>query len=118
MALAGLGVAVAVAGVVIFRRHGTTIDPTAPGRASALVTSGIYRVTRNPMYLGMALVLLGFAIWTGNLLALALAPVFVVAITRFQIRAEEAALRRLFGGAFDAYAAAVPRWLIRRGIRP
>ena len=103
----------AVAGVAQFRRHGTTIDPTAPERASALVTTGVFGVTRNPMYLGMTAVLLGLGVWTGNAAALVPALLFVPFITAVQIRAEEAAMRRLFGPAFDAYAARTPRWLIR-----
>ena len=107
--LAGLGAA--VAGVLAFRRHRTTVDPREPGKASSLVTSGIYGVTRNPMYLGMALIVTGFGLGTNSLIALSLAPVFVLALTKFQIEPEEAAMRRLFGEAYDAYAARVPRWL-------
>lgn len=107
------GLAVDAAALLQFRRHRTTFDPTRPERASALVTTGLYGLTRNPMYLGMALVLTGVALWVGNLLALGLIPVFVAVITAFQIRPEEAAMRRLFGEAFDAYAARVPRWVIR-----
>ena len=110
LVLAGLGVA--IAGVLAFRRHGTTVDPTRPERASALVTSGIYAVTRNPMYVGMALAVAGIGLRTGSLIALSLAPVFVLALTKFQIEPEEAAMRGLFGEAFDEYAARTPRWLI------
>ena len=108
--LAGLGVA--IAGVLAFRRHRTTVDPREPGKASALVTTGIYSVTRNPMYLGMALIVAGFGLGTNSLIALSLAPVFVVALTKFQIEPEEAVMRRLFGEDYESYAARVPRWLI------
>lgn len=111
-ALVAAGIGVAVAGVLAFRRHRTTVDPSRPDKASTLVTSGIYAVTRNPMYVGMALTVAGIGLRTGSLIALSLAPVFVVALTKFQIEPEEAAMRRLFGEAFDAYAARVPRWLI------
>ena len=110
--LVAAGLGVDLSALLQFRRHRTTIDPTRPGRASALVTTGIYRLTRNPMYVGMAIVLTGIAVWTGSALALVLVPVFVWVLTAWQIRPEEAAMRTLFGEAFDAYAAAVPRWLI------
>ena len=106
------GVGIAAAGVLAFRRHRTTVDPTRPDAASTLVTSGIFRVTRNPMYVGMALAVAGIGLRTGSLIALSLAPVFVLALTKFQIMPEEAAMRRLFGAAFEDYAARVPRWLL------
>ena len=108
--IAGLGVA--IAGVLAFRHHRTTVDPRDPAKASALVTTGIYGVTRNPMYVGMALILAGFGLGTNSLIALSLAPVFVVALTKFQIEPEEAAMRRLFGEPYETYAARVPRWLV------
>lgn len=111
--LAAGGLTLDAAALLQFRRHRTTFDPTRPDRASALVTTGLYRVSRNPMYVGMATLLLGLAVWLGHLLALALVPAFVVLLTIVQIRPEEEAMRRLFGDAFEAYAAAVPRWLIR-----
>ncbi len=78
---------------------------------SALVTTGVYRVTRNPMYLGMVLVLFGTSITVGAYSALFVAPIFM-AITEFRfIRPEEAMLRELFGEAFDNYCKLVRRWL-------
>ncbi len=107
----GLGVAVAIAGVIEFRRASTTVDPMHPGRASALVSSGIYRVTRNPMYLGFALILVGWIVALRCLPALPIVAVFVLYLDRVQIPPEEAALRESFGAAFDAYASHVRRWL-------
>lgn len=114
-ALAAAGVAVCLAGVLAFRRARTTVDPLHPGAASALVVRGIYRRTRNPMYLGFALALLGWALVLGTLAALLLLPAFVLYLNRWQIAPEEAALRARFGADFDAYAARVPRWLPRGG---
>lgn len=115
VALAGvllaLGVLVAAAGVFAFHRHRTTINPHAPDRTTALVTSGVYRLTRNPMYLGMLLVLTAWAIWLGNAAALAVLPVFVAYLGRFQIAPEERVLAARFGPTFDAYRARVRRWL-------
>ncbi|MEP5763565.1 MAG: isoprenylcysteine carboxylmethyltransferase family protein [Halieaceae bacterium] len=78
---------------------------------SALVTTGIYRVTRNPMYLGMALVLLGVACTTGTLAGLLVPPIFMAIIELRYIRPEEAMLREIFGEEFDDYCKLVRRWI-------
>lgn len=106
-----LGIVVGVAGIVEFRRAQTTVNPLQPGRASSVVVSGIYRVTRNPMYLGMAMALFGVAAWTSTLLGYALVPVFCAYMTQFQIKPEERALLALFGDSFAAYMAQVRRWV-------
>ena len=90
-ALAGVGLC--LAGIVEFRRAGTTVDPTRPQDASALVASGIFRFSRNPMYLGFALLLIAWAFRQGSLWALLVVPVCVIYLDRFQIRPEERALR-------------------------
>ncbi len=109
--LVATGVFFGLAGVVTFRRATTTVDPTRPDSASTLVTNGIYRTTRNPMYLGMLLILLGWAVWLAHPFSFLLLPLFVVYMNRFQIKPEERALRAKFGEAFNAYARAVRRWL-------
>jgi len=106
---AGLGV-VGVA-VAHFVRARTTVDPLHPAAASSLVTGGVFRVTRNPMYLGMALALAALAVWLGHAVAALLPLGFMLYITRFQIAPEERALRAHFGEEFDAYARRVRRWL-------
>ena len=115
LAVAGLlvaaGVAVALAGVVAFRRSRTTVNPLRPETASSLVSSGIYRYTRNPMYLGMALVLLGWGVWLSNPASLIGLFAFVAYMNRFQIGPEERALAALFGEAFADYQARVRRWI-------
>jgi protein-S-isoprenylcysteine O-methyltransferase Ste14 len=105
------GVAIAIAGILEFRRSRTTVNPMTPGAASSLVERGIYRHTRNPMYLGMALALLGWAIWLGSLVALLVLPLFTAYLTRFQIIPEERALAAMFGDSFAAYQRRVRRWL-------
>lgn len=110
-AAACVGLWVCVAGVVAFRQSSTTVDPRTPGAASSLVVSGIYRYTRNPMYLGFLLVLLGLAFYLGKLSALAFLPVFVAYLNELQIKPEERALRARFGREFDAYTERVRRWL-------
>ena len=110
-ALVAGGVAFDVLGLVAFLRARTTVNPLNPGKASALVTHGIYKLTRNPMYVGMALLLTA---WACHLSALwpFLGPVmFVLYINRFQIEPEERVLKDLFGDEYVAYAARVRRWL-------
>ena len=100
-----------------FRRSGTTVEPFRPDRASTLVTSGANAVTRNPMYVGMAGLLVANALRRGSWPALLPAAAFVALIDRYQVRFEEEALRGKFGPAFDAYCAAVPRWIDARSVR-
>jgi protein-S-isoprenylcysteine O-methyltransferase Ste14 len=109
--LATLGLIVAISGVVTFRRARTTLNPTKPESSSSLVSWGIYRVTRNPMYLGLLLELTGWAIFLSNSLAFLFLPAFIVYINRFQIVPEEQALTSLFAGEFVAYQSQVRRWL-------
>jgi len=106
-----LGIGIAVAGVAAFRRARTTVNPLKPESASELVTGGIYRITRNPMYLGMALVLLGWALFLSAPTSLLGVVAFVAFIDRLQIRPEERAMLALFGESFRAYATRVRRWL-------
>ncbi len=111
LALVLLGLGIAGAGVRAVRRAQTTLNPLKPETASALVTSGIYSHTRNPMYLGMATWLLAWSAWLGTPVGLIGAPLFVLYMNRFQIRPEERALGKLFGDGFTAYRARVRRWL-------
>lgn len=111
LVLASAGVALGLGSMAAFRRAKTTMNPTRPGAASALVTSGAFRLTRNPMYLSLLLYLLAWGAYLSNLLPLLLLPVFVLYITRFQIRPEERALASLFGQEYAAYRERVRRWL-------
>lgn len=106
-----LGVSIAVSGVVAFRRARTTVNPVKASSASALVSSGVYRFTRNPMYLGFSLALFAWAVFLSNLLALLFLPIYVLFINRFQIIPEERVLSALFGAGYLAYKERVRRWL-------
>lgn len=106
-----LGLAIAGAGIIAFHRAGTTHNPMKPDRASVLVTWGIYRWTRNPMYLGWLPIALGWAIFLAHPISLFVVPLFLFYITRYQIVPEERVLKEKFGAEFDAYCARVPRWL-------
>jgi protein-S-isoprenylcysteine O-methyltransferase Ste14 len=103
--------AIGIAGVRAFRRARTTVDPLRPEKASALVTSGIYRRTRNPMYVALAIALLAWAVWLEHPLPLPGVAAFVAWINRFQIAPEERALRASFGPEFERYCNEVRRWL-------
>ena len=108
-----LGTALSLAGSAAgrFRSAGTTVDPHHPERSTALVTNGVYRLTRNPIYLGLAVALLAHAVHRGSPLALVPVAGYLVWIDRLQIPAEESALAVTFGTEWDAYCASVPRWL-------
>ncbi|MGP4713076.1 MULTISPECIES: methyltransferase family protein [unclassified Psychrobacter] len=109
--LGAIGLGLGVLGVAQFKKAQTTPNPQALEKASSLVTSGIYRYTRNPMYVGLTLVLLGWAFYLSHYLAFIILPVFVIYMTRFQIEPEERAMTRLFGTAYQSYRAKVRRWI-------
>jgi len=109
--LAIAGFTVALLGVASFRRAKTTVNPLQPGAASTLVVSGIYRMTRNPMYLGLLLVLAGWALFLANALAFAFPVAYIPLMNHLQIRPEEDALAAKFGPEFTAYQSKVRRWL-------
>lgn len=106
-----LGAFFCLAGVVSFRRAKTTVNPLKPATASSLVSSGIYRVSRNPMYLGFALFLAAWAVVLASPWALVGVLGFILYMNRWQITAEERALEALFGAEFDRYKSRVRRWL-------
>jgi protein-S-isoprenylcysteine O-methyltransferase Ste14 len=111
LAFATLGVGSAIAGVIAFRQQHTTVNPLTPGASSAIVTGGIYRVSRNPMYLGFLLVLIGGAVYLANAGAALFLPAFVAYLTRYQIQPEERALLAKFGSQYAEYMSRVRRWL-------
>jgi protein-S-isoprenylcysteine O-methyltransferase Ste14 len=105
------GILVGGIAVSLFARARTTVNPLKPRESSALVTRGVYRWTRNPMYLGMLIVLVAWALFVANWLAFVGLPLFIVLINRFQIGPEERVLRERFGAPFDDYCRKVRRWL-------
>ena len=99
-----------------FRRQGTTFEPFDPALASVLVTTGANSVSRNPMYVGLAGLLVANAVRLGSWKALLPVAAFTVVIDRLQIPAEESALLANFGAEYEAYRATVPRWLGRGSV--
>jgi protein-S-isoprenylcysteine O-methyltransferase Ste14 len=102
---AAVGVVTGGLGVMVFRRARTTVNPTKSGATSFLVHSGIYSLTRNPMYLGFLLILCGWAILLRNALVFPFLPMFILYMNRFQIQMEERALTETFGAMFTGYVA-------------
>jgi len=110
-ALAVAGIALMGACALQFRRAGTTVNPMKPQKVSALVDTGFYRFSRNPIYLADALILAGWGLWLSNFASLAAIALFVAYLNRFQIEPEERALHEAFGPEFDAYRRRVRRWI-------
>ena len=106
-----IGVLIALAGLWEFRKAKTTIDPTKPENASYLVSGGIYRVTRNPMYLGMQLIIIAVVFKFGNYFGFIALPFFILYITQFQIKPEEHIIEGVFGEEYVNYKKKVRRWL-------
>ena len=109
--LVAAGFIIGILGVVTFRRAKTTVNPTKPQSSSSLVSWGVYRVTRNPMYLGSLLILIGWAIFLSKPVAFLFLPAYILYINLFQIVPEERVLTTLFGPDFIAYKSRVRRWL-------
>ena len=111
IAIALIGLAAAVFAVFQFRRAGTTPNPMKPHESATVVMTGVYRYSRNPMYLGDLLILAGWAIWLANVAGFAGLLLFVAYINRYQIVPEERALEARFGAAYLQYRRTVRRWL-------
>lgn len=105
------GGSLVLSGAMSFRRARTTVNPLQPQAATALVSSGVYRFTRNPMYLGFALFLVALSVWLAFPWSLLGVAGFVCYMNRYQIIPEERALAALFGAEFERYRRRVRRWL-------
>ena len=113
-----IAAALAIAGLVLnvypkllFGRAGTTINPLKPDSTTHLVTSGIYRYTRNPMYLGQSLILLGWTVYLHSFAGLLAVPAFILYISHFQIRPEERVLAARFPEEYAAFCRQSRRWV-------
>lgn len=111
LAVAILGVILPLVAAISFRRAQTTVHPSNPEKTSTIVTTGIYRVTRNPMYLGFAFILLGWGLYLGNMVALFGLPAYMFYMNAFQIKPEERILTEKFGQAYQDYRRKANRWL-------
>lgn len=111
LVLALAGIAFALTGVWEFRAAGTTVDPRVPDQSVSLVVRGVYQISRNPMYFGFLLMLIGWGFFLCNIASLMLLPVFIIYMNRFQIVPEERHMREKFGEAYHQYEKAVRRWI-------
>lgn len=109
--LGAIGVGSAILGVTQFKKAQTTPNPQALEKVSSLVTSGVYQYSRNPMYVGLVLVLFSWALYLSHFLAFVLLPIFILYMTRFQIQPEERMLAQKFGKTYQTYKAKVRRWV-------
>ena len=106
-----MGLSLGIMGVTQFRIAQTTPNPQALEKVSSLVTSGVYQYSRNPMYVGLVLILLGWAFYLFHFLAFVLLPIFILYMTRFQIQPEEQMMARKFGKTYQDYLNKVRRWI-------
>lgn len=106
-----VGLLIALLGVYEFRKFGTTVNPTNPDGTVAIVNTGVYSLTRNPMYVGFAFMLLSAVIFTANYVSLVSLLIYVLYMNRFQIRPEERMLVQKFGESYGSYLQQVRRWV-------
>ncbi len=106
-----MGFMIGVSGLISFRRARTTIDPLTPHKSSALVVTGVYQYSRNPMYLAVAVCLFALAVYLAAPVSFVGIACFVGYITRFQVLPEERVLTQIFGDEYVAYQARVRRWI-------
>ena len=106
-----IGVGSSIMGVAQFKKAQTTPNPQALEQVSSLVTDGVYRYSRNPMYVGLVLILLGWAFYLSHFLTFVLLPIFILYMTRFQIQPEEQMMAQKFGKTYQAYVSRVRRWI-------
>ncbi len=106
-----LGILLDVIAAVQFRKHATTISPFNPEKTASIVKTGVFGISRNPMYLGMLLILIGIGVFLGSPINIIILIVFVAAITSLQIKPEEEILEAKFGSDYAAYRDNVRRWI-------
>jgi len=105
------GLSILILAVSLFKKQNTTVNPIKIENASSLVTCGIFEYSRNPMYLGMALILLGLALMFNLIGGILFTLLFTIYITIFQIRPEEEVMEKLFGEDFFFFLKNVRMWL-------
>jgi len=106
-----IGLSIDIISVLAFFKAKTTINPLSPEKTNTLVINGLYRISRNPMYLGMLLMLIAWCLWLGNPVNLLLVGLFVIVINTLQIIPEESVLQKHFGQQYIDYKNRVRRWL-------
>ena len=105
------GIIIILSAIVLFKKYKTTITPLKPSKASKLIVNGVYKFSRNPMYLGLLLVLIGVGIMLNPIGGIFFIPLFILYLNYFQIIPEENAMIQLFKGEFLKYKRNVRRWI-------
>ena len=95
----------------LFAQAKTSIDPLRPFKSTSLITNDIYKYSRNPMYFGYLLIILGSLVYLGNVISIIVIPLFIFTFNFLQIIPEEEALKDLFGPNYDDYLSKVRRWI-------
>lgn len=111
IALLILGCALIIVAAIQFISARTTVNPLTPGLATLIITKGIYKLSRNPMYVGFLVMLVAWGVLLENALSLSWLPLFVLYLNRFQIMPEEKALLAKFDDDYDRYLKSVRRWI-------
>lgn len=106
-----IGIIFILSAVIQFVNRKTTVNPTKPYKTTSLVITGVYKITRNPMYLGMLLIIISFAFYKTSIISLILIPFFIFYINKFQIEPEEFEMRKKFGKEYEDYCKKVDRWI-------
>ena len=106
-----IGLIFIISAVIQFINRKTTVNPTKPHKTSTLVITGTYKIIRNPMYLGMLLIIIAFALYKASIISLILIPLFIFYINKFQIEPEEFEMRKKFGKEYEDYCKKVDRWI-------
>ena len=106
-----LAIAFFSTGIIEFRKYKTTLNPLKPEESSALLTTGVFKFSRNPIYLALLNLLISFSIYLGSFLGLIILPLFVIYMNQFQIKPEEKAMLKLYGKEFENYCSNVRRWI-------
>ena len=106
-----LGLYIVIRSSRLFAQAKTSIDPLRPFKSTSLITNDIYKYSRNPMYFGYFLIILGSSVYLGNVISIIIIPLFIFTINFLQIIPEEEALKDLFGPRYDEYLIKVRRWI-------
>ena len=106
-----IGIIFILSAVIQFVNRKTTVNPTKPYKTTSLVITGVYKITRNPMYLGMLLIIISFAFYKASIISLILISFFIFFINKFQIEPEEFEMRKKFGKEYEDYCKKVDRWI-------
>lgn len=106
-----IGLIFILSAVIQFVNRKTTVNPTKPHKTTTLVITGTYKITRNPMYLGMLLIIISFAFYKTSIVSIILIPFFIFYINKFQIEPEELEMRKKFGKEYEDYCKKVDRWI-------